>query len=151
MRTIVELIVIGAAIFFIVFAIDRLFAKANEVAADSSIRALLAGLQDHGKEIPFFGEFATGQWKRLGDQDYDRVISSLSQKRVGFDQKGWQLGQPLVDHWGSRYQIFYRKTEKDLEFMSRSAGRDRKFGTDDDIIPPFPDQDEWKKAMANVR
>ncbi len=75
------------------------------------------------------------EWKFLSDQQYDRVIIEIDTLYNIDPPKGWNSSQPLLDPWGNRYVIVYRKLpNQNYDCIVISEGPDKIYGNKDDIV-----------------
>ena len=73
------------------------------------------------------------QWHFLTVKQYDNIIIDLDES-YNFDAKP-SLSQPLVDFWGNRFEIAYRKLPgSGCDSIVVSKGPDGVYGTRDDIV-----------------
>jgi len=76
------------------------------------------------------------QWRFLTPEQYDRVIIELN-KSYSLDPPP-ASGQPLLDLWGNRFDIAYRKLpNQDYDVIVVSKGSDGIYGTKDDIVSDY--------------
>jgi hypothetical protein len=79
---------------------------------------------------------ADEQWRFLTPEEYDKVIFELA-KSHNLDPSP-ASGQPLLDLWGNRFEIAYRKLPNQAyDVIVVSKGPDGIYGTKDDIVSDY--------------
>jgi hypothetical protein len=76
------------------------------------------------------------RWQFLTPEQYDRVIIELN-KSYSLDPPP-AAGQPLLDLWGNRFEIAYRRLSNEgYDVIVVSKGPDGIYGTKDDIVSDY--------------
>jgi len=85
----------------------------------------------------FIPDAIDAEWKALGDEQSDRLVSAAAQSGSLDCRERASDGLP-VDPWGQHFRVPVRREQGDkfLRFMVCSPGRDAKDGTTDDLISP---------------
>lgn len=96
--------------------------------------ALLSELRNGNIVLEEIFQTSNQEWRFLAPSEYDRVITELHKSHNLDAPRGWQPSMPLLDLWGNRYEIGYRRLgDQVYEATVVSKGRDGILGTKDDL------------------
>ncbi len=99
--------------------------------------ALYAELDKKNTNLKDIFSSADQQWRFLTADEYDRVIIELARSH-NLDPSPKDSSHPLLDYWGNRFEIAYRKLpNQGHDSIVVSKGPDRVYGTKDDITSPY--------------
>ena len=81
---------------------------------------------------------ADTQWQFLSDEEYDKVITEISKSHNLDPPKNWKPPGPLLDLWGNRFEIAYRRLPNGgIDTIVVSKGPDGVYGSKDDLVSRF--------------
>lgn len=119
--------------------VNKLTKESRLISTSSSVASLHASLwsavQEGSLDLKETFGAAKKEWQFLSVSDYDRTIAMLDKKGYGLDAIP---SRPLVDYWGNRFVIAYRKSAGEkFEVMAVSKGPDGTYATSDDVVSPW--------------
>ncbi len=118
------------------FVLDKTRKASRDALTIGSVKALHAALvselREGNRDLEEVFRSAEAKWRVLSASDYDKTIAILDKKKYPLDAAP---SRPLVDLWGNRFVISYRKLpDGNYDFIVVSNGRDGSYGTADDVV-----------------
>jgi len=126
-------------ICFVIFAMYQLIQESRRATifgTVSAIGAVLSSELNKGNTVieEMFHPISQ-EWRFVTAEEYDKIITELAKTNNLDIPEGWNLGSPLLDFWGNRLMIGYRKLpdKEHYDFIVISKGPDEIFQTKDDV------------------
>lgn len=135
------LVVLGVSIclgviFLVLKKCEKEGMRAHTIGTVLAINAaLLSELEKGNSGLKEIFCSADEQWWSIAVPEYDKAITELDDKSYDLDDGS---ARPLLDLWGSRLVIVYRKLPSGFyDFLVVSKGPDGIYGTEDDVVSSY--------------
>jgi hypothetical protein len=104
---------------------------------ESMAAVIYTQLNDGNKKIEVLFSRDVKGWSSLTDDQYDKLITEITKSSA---IEYWTVGkfpEILLDPWGNRFVVCYKKANQDHEILIVSKGPDGIYGTKDDLVNEY--------------
>lgn len=103
--------------------------------ACSTTAALVTELRKNNPDLEKIFSTPDEQWRTVTTDEYDKIIKELDDNSHSLDAGP---SRPLLDLWGNRLVIVYRKSSKGYyDLLVISKGADGIYGNKDDVVSSY--------------
>ena len=108
----------------------RIWLQSERAAVRSAIASIHSELEEQSFRYEKFFTDESEKWKQLGPGQCDELTADIESIDAAWER---EKDGALRDKWGSRFEVFYREQDGELDFLVFSRGPDERLGTEDDI------------------